>query len=149
MGALGLRESGVEVPAGTSVFRLEWERISGGALLFLAAWGLLAGIVSDSAAEWEFCPIERQGRFAAAGCGKHTWWGRIRFLSGEAQMEWGRTSAAELGFAWQVGKEPFLAADSFRVGSARGSGEAAGVGLIRPWSGAVFRRSGADVALER
>lgn len=149
MGALVLRKSGVGVSEGTSIFRLKWERISGGMLFFLAVWGLLAGIASDSAVEWEFCPIERQGRFAAAGCGKRAWWGRIRFLSGEAQMEWGIASTAELGFARQVGKELFLAADSFHVGSARGSGESAGVGLTRPWSGAVSCRSGAGAALER
>lgn len=147
--ALVLRESGIGVPEGRSVFRLKWERISKGALFFPAPWGLLAGIASDSAVEWEFCPIERQGRFAAAGCGKRAWWGRIRFLSGEAQMEWGIASTAELGFARQVGKELFLAADSFHVGSARGSGESAGVGLTRPWSGAVSCRSGAGAALER
>ena len=149
MGALVLRKSGIGVPEGRSVFRLKWERISGGMLFFLAVWGLLAGIVSDSPVEWEFCPIERQGRFAAAGCGKRAWWGRIRFLSGEAQMEWGIASTAELGFARQVGKELFLAADSFHVGSVRGSGESAGVGLTRPWSGAVSCRSGAGAALER
>lgn len=149
MGALVLRKSGVGVSEGTSIFRLKWERISGGMLFFLAVWGLLAGIVSDSAVEWEFCPIERQGRFAAAGCGKRAWWGRIRFLSGEAQMEWGIASTAELGFARQVGKELFLAADSFHVGSARGSGESAGVGLVRPWSGADSRLCGAGAALER
>ena len=148
MRALVLRESGVGVSEGTSIFRLKWERISGGMLFFLAVWGLLAGIVSDSAVEWEFCPIERQGRFAAAGCGKRAWWGRIRFLSGEARMEWGRASIAEPGFARQVGKDSFLAADSFRMGSARGSGESAGVGLVRPWSGAVSCRSGADAVLE-
>lgn len=149
MGALVLRKSGVGVSEGTSIFRLKWERISRGMLFFLVVWGLLAGIVSDSAVEWEFCPIERQGRFAAAGCGKRAWWGRIRFLSGEAQMEWGIASTAELGFAQQVGKELFLAADSFHVGSARGSGESAGVGLTQPWSGAVSGLCGAGAVLER
>ena len=57
-------------------------------------------------------------------------------------MEWGRASIAEPGFARQVGKDSFLAADSFRMGSARGSGESAGVGLVRPWSGAVLERGG-------
>lgn len=51
MGALVLRKSGVGVSEGTSIFRLKWERISGGMLFFLAVWGLLAGIVSDSAVE--------------------------------------------------------------------------------------------------
>lgn len=64
-------------------------------------------------------------------------------------MEWGRASIAEPGFARKVGKELFLAADSFHVGSARGSGESAGVGLTRTWSGAVSCRSGAGAALER
>ena len=64
-------------------------------------------------------------------------------------MEWGRASIAEPGFARQVGKDSFLAADSFRMGSARGSGESAGVGLVRPWSGADSRLCGAGAALER
>ena len=64
-------------------------------------------------------------------------------------MEWGIAYTAELGFARQVGKELFLAADSFRMGSARGSGESAGVGLVRPWSGADSRLCGAGAALER
>ena len=58
-------------------------------------------------------------------------------------------STAGLGFARQVGKELFLAADSFHVGSVRGSGESAGVGLTRPWSGAVSCRSGAAVMTPR
>ena len=107
MGALVLRKSGVGVSKGTSIFRLKWERISGGMLFFLAVWGLLAGIVSDSAVEWEFCPIERQGRFAAAGCGKRAWWGRIRFLSGEAQMEWGIASTRSWVLPGKWGKNSF------------------------------------------
>ena len=69
MGALVLRKSGVGVSEGTSIFRLKWERISGGMLFFLAVWGLLAGIVSDSAVEWEFCPIAQWAHLAGSECG--------------------------------------------------------------------------------
>lgn len=69
LGALVLRKSGVGVSEGTSIFRLKWERISGGMLFFLAVWGLLAGIASDSAVEWEFCPIARWARLAGSECG--------------------------------------------------------------------------------
>ena len=69
MRALVLRESGIGVPEGRSVFRLKWERISKGALFFPAPWGFLAGIASDSTVEWEFCPIARWARLAGSECG--------------------------------------------------------------------------------
>ena len=67
--ALVLRKSGIGVPEGRSVFQLKWERISKGALFFPAPWGLLAGIASDSAVEWEFCPIAQWARLAGSECG--------------------------------------------------------------------------------
>ena len=69
MGALVLRKSGVGVSEGTSIFRLKWKRISKGALFFPAPWDLLAGIASDSAVEWEFCPIAQWVRLAGSECG--------------------------------------------------------------------------------
>ena len=69
MGALVLRKSGVGVSEGTSIFRWKWERISGGMMFFLAVWGLLAGIVSDSAVEWEFWPIAQWAHLAGPECG--------------------------------------------------------------------------------